>query len=78
MQKGYKNYSIYYELIEKLIDELTLRKYSYRTCEKYRDIVIKFLKSGKSPREFLLFYSTKSRSTIRRSLRQSFDFTLKF
>ncbi|WP_338045907.1 site-specific tyrosine recombinase/integron integrase [Methermicoccus shengliensis] len=46
------------------MEELKLRKYSYRTAKKYRDIVIKFLKSGKTPREFLLSYSNKSRSTI--------------
>ena len=34
---------------------------------------MKFLKSGKTPREFLLSYSTKSRSTIR-----SVYFALKF
>lgn len=54
-----------YELVGKLIEELRLRKYSYRTGKKYRDTVIKFLKSGKTPREFLLSYSNKSRSTVR-------------
>jgi site-specific recombinase XerD len=72
MQEDYKKLSNY-ELVGKLIEELKLRKYSYRTGKKYRDIVIKFLKSGKTPREFLLSYSDKSRSTIR-----SIYFALKF
>ena len=59
MQRKHKNLSNY-ELVGKPIEELKLRKYSYRTGKKYRDIVIKFLKSG--PREFLLTYSNKSRS----------------
>jgi len=72
MQTKYKKPSNY-ELVGKLIEELKLRKYSYRTGEKYRDIVIKFLKSRKTPREFLLSYSNKSRSTMR-----SIYFALKF
>jgi site-specific recombinase XerD len=65
MQKTNKAFSQNYELVGKLIKELKLRKYSYRTGKKYRDVVIKFLKSGKTPKEFLLLYSGKSRSTIR-------------
>ena len=65
MQTKYKKNTHNYELVGKLIEELKLRKYSYRTGEKYRNIVIKFLKSGKTPREFLLSYSNKSRSTMR-------------
>jgi len=72
MQEKYKKLSNY-ELVGRLIEELKLRKYSYRTGKKYRDIVIKFLKSGKTPREFLLSYSNKSRSTMR-----SVYFALKF
>jgi site-specific recombinase XerD len=72
MQTKYKKLSNY-ELVGKLIEELKLRKYSYRTGKKYRDVVIKFLKSGKIPREFLLSYSNKSRSTMR-----SVYFALKF
>ena len=72
MQGKHKNLSNY-ELVGKLIEELKLRKYSYRTVKKYRDIAIKFLKSGKTLREFLLTYSNKSRSTMR-----SVYFTLKF
>jgi len=76
MQKIYTKYkknTQNYELIDKLIEELKLRKYSYRTGEKYREIVLKFLKSGKTLREFLLSYSNKSRSTMR-----SVYFALKF
>jgi site-specific recombinase XerD len=72
MQQKYKRVSNY-ELVGKLIEELKLRKYSYRTGKKYREIVLKFLKSGKTPREFLLSYSNKSRSTMR-----SIYFALKF
>ena len=73
MQIGYKKNTRNYEIVGRLIEELKLRKYSYRTGKKYRDIVIKFLKSRKTPREFLLSYSNKSRSTIR-----SVYFALKF
>jgi len=73
MQTTYKKNTRNYELVGKLIEELKLRKYSYRTGKKYRDIVTKFLKSSKTPREFLLLYSNKSRSTIR-----SVYFALKF
>ena len=63
-----------YELIGKLIDELKLRKYSYRTGKAYVYIVKNFLRSGLSPREFLLkYYSDKSKSTIRQAY-----FALKF
>ena len=71
--KGYVQYLTKYQLIGKLIEELKLRRYSYRTGEKYRETIIKFLKSGKTPREFLLSYSNKSRSTMR-----SVYFALKF
>ena len=62
-----------YELIGRLLEEIKLRKYSYRTGRSYLLIVKKFLNSGKSPREFLLSYSDKSRSTMR-----SVYFALKF
>ena len=65
MQKTNKSFSQNYKLVGKLIKELKLRKYSYRTGKKYRDIVIKFLKSSKTPKEFLLSYSNRSRSTMR-------------
>ncbi len=54
-----------YELIGELIKEIKLRKYSYQTGKRYIDIVKKFLKSGKEPKEFLLSYSAKSESTMR-------------
>ncbi len=69
----YKKNTRNYELVGRLIEELKLRKYSYRTGKKYREIVLRFLKSGKTPKEFLLSYSNKSRSTIR-----SVYFALKF
>jgi site-specific recombinase XerD len=62
-----------YMLIGKLIEEIKLRKYSYQTGKAYISVVKRFLKSGKTPREFLLSYSNKSRSTIR-----SVYFALKF
>lgn len=52
-------------LIEKLIEEIRLRKYSSQTEKSYIDIAKKFLRSGKNSRDFLLFNSNKSRSTVR-------------
>lgn len=54
-----------YKLIGKLIEEIKLRKYSFQTGKSYISTVKEFLKSGKTPREFLLSYSDKSRSTMR-------------
>lgn len=54
-----------YRLIGKLIEEIKLRKYSYETGKAYIYVVKEFLKSGLGPREFLLRYSGKSRSTAR-------------
>jgi site-specific recombinase XerD len=51
--------------LKKLEEELKLRKYSAKTCDKYSYIINKFLQSGKSPREFLLIYSNRSRATSR-------------
>lgn len=63
-----------YELIGRLIEEIKLRKYSYRTGKAYINVVKRFLKSGMEPREFLLeFYTDKSRSTMRQAY-----FALKF
>ena len=63
-----------YELIGKLIEEIKLRKYSYRTGKAYINVVKRFLKSEMEPREFLLkYYSDKSRSTMRQAY-----FALKF
>mgnify|MGYP001603825377 CR=1 FL=1 len=70
-----KNYSPEerYRLIGKLIEEIKLRRYSYQTGKSYISIVKNFLASGKTPREFLLSYTTKSKSTMR-----SAYFALKF
>ena len=70
-----KSYSLeeQYKLIEKLVEEMKLRRYSQQTCKSYTSIVKNFLISGKTPREFLLDYTTKSKSTMR-----SAYFTLKF
>src|SRR3989338_1523406 len=62
-----------YKLIGKLIEEVKLRRYSYQTGKSYISIVKNFLASGKTPREFLLSYTIKSKSTMR-----SAYFALKF
>lgn len=62
-----------YRLVGKLIEEIKLRKYSYETGKVYVYIVKNFLKSGKSPREFLLSITGKSKSTVRENY-----FALKF
>ena len=62
-----------YKLIGKLIEEVKLRRYSYQTGKSYISIVKNFLASGKTPREFLLSYTNKSKSTMR-----SVYFALKF
>ena len=62
-----------YEIIGRFLEEIKLRKYSYRTGRSYLLTVKKILNSGKTPREFLLSYSDKSRSTMR-----SVYFALKF
>ena len=62
-----------YRLIGKLIEEIKLRKYSYQIGRAYISVVKRFLKSKKTPREFLLSYSNKSRLTMR-----SVYFALKF
>jgi len=54
MQVKYNNNTRNYELIGKLIEEIKLRKYSYQTGKLYISIIKRFLKSGKTPREFLL------------------------
>lgn len=59
--------------IQKLEEELDLRKYSLRTKEKYIYYIRKFLNQRKTAREFLLNYTGKSRNTIR-----SVYFALKF
>lgn len=62
-----------YKLIGKLIEEIKLRRYSFQTGKSYISIVKEFLASSKTPREFLLSYTTKSKSTMR-----SAYFALKF
>lgn len=62
-----------YRLIGKMIEEIKLRRYSFQTGRSYISIVKEFLSSGKNPRDFLLSYSTKSKSTMR-----SAYFALKF
>ena len=62
-----------YQLIGKLIEEIKLRRYSLQTGKSYIFIVKNFLASDKTPREFLLSYTTKSKSTMR-----STYFALKF
>ncbi len=59
--------------INKLSEELKLRKYSRMTEKSYLSIIRNFIKSELGPREFLLEYSDKSRSYIR-----SAYFALKF
>ena len=59
--------------LNKLSEELRLRKYSRQTEKAYLLITRKFIDSGLQPREFLLKYSDKSRSSIR-----SAYFALKF
>ena len=62
-----------YRLIGKLIEEIKLRRYSFQTGKSYISIIKEFLASNKNPREFLLSYTTKSKSTMR-----SAYFALKF
>lgn len=52
-------------LLQKLDEEIKLRKYSPQTGKSYGFIIRKYLHSGKEPREFLLRYIDKSRSSIR-------------
>lgn len=51
--------------MQKLREELKLRRYSDRTAKRYSDVVNKYVKSGKTARDFLLSYSDKSKSTMR-------------
>lgn len=62
-----------YKLIGKLIEEVKLRRYSYQIGKSYISMAKDFLSSGKTPREFLLSYTTKSKPTMR-----SAHFALKF
>lgn len=67
------NYNKRYKLIGLLINELRLRKYSFRTGKLYIDIVRRFLRSNKSPEQFLIEYANRSHSTLRTTF-----FALKF
>ncbi len=60
-------------LIEKLINECKIRKYSRETAKSYVSIVSGFLDSGLEPKKYLLSKSKSSRSTVR-----STYFALKF
>ena len=51
--------------LNKLCEELRLRKHSRQTEKAYLQAVSKFIESGLQPREFLLKYANKSRSSIR-------------
>ena len=59
--------------LERMREELRLRRHSLRTEKAYLSVVQHFLSSGKSPRDFLLGYTSNSRSTMR-----SVYFALKF
>ncbi len=74
----------YQPYLDKLSEELRLRKYSKLTEKVYISLVKSFIESGLGPREFLLKYADKSRSSIRSAyfavkffyeniLRQKFD-----
>ena len=52
-------------LIQKLKEEIKLRKYSPETAKAYVAVVTQFLESGKDPRTFLLEQAEKSRATVR-------------
>ncbi len=59
--------------LDKLCEELRLRKYSKQTEKAYLNTIKNFLAKGKPPREYLLCYADKSSSSIR-----SVYFALKF
>src|SRR3989338_7796296 len=51
--------------LKKLSEELRLRKYSRQTEKAYLSVIRNFIESELQPREFLLRYTEKSRSSIR-------------
>ncbi len=59
--------------LQKLNEEVKLRAYSPQTARAYDNIIKNYLRSNQAPREFLLHYTDKSRSTLR-----SVYFALKF
>ncbi len=52
-------------LLERLVEETKLRKYSSRTAKAYAQTISRFIDSGKTAHEFLLHNTDKSRSTMR-------------
>ncbi|MEM4397442.1 MAG: tyrosine-type recombinase/integrase [Candidatus Woesearchaeota archaeon] len=52
-------------LLDELIIEMKLRKYSEKTIKSYVFYVEKFLKSNRNIKDFLYIYTNKSNSTIR-------------
>jgi site-specific recombinase XerD len=54
-----------YDLINRLMEEIKLRKYSSRTGRLYVSMVRRWLDSGRTARDFLLSYSDASTSTMR-------------
>ncbi|MAF99473.1 MAG: integrase [Nanoarchaeota archaeon] len=60
-------------LLEKLKEEIKLRKYSPKTEKNYEQTVTRFINSGKTVKDFLLGYSGKSNASMR-----STYFALKF
>ncbi len=53
------------QLLIKLKEEIKLRGYSSQTAKSYLLVVENYLKSGKTPREYLLLQTDKSKSTMR-------------
>ncbi len=75
---GAANYTNYTKeeqdaLLKKLSEEIRIRGYSAQTGKAYSNIIKLFMRSGKSPREFLLSNTEKSRATLRGAY-----FSLKF
>lgn len=60
-------------MLKRFSEEIALQGYSPKTEKTYINIIKDFLNSGKTPRDFLLERSSKSRSTLRLSY-----FALKF
>src|SRR3989338_3868018 len=55
------------DALNRFSEEIVLRGYSAKTKKVYLQIMENFLSSQKSPRDFLLMRSSKSRSTLRLS-----------
>ncbi len=54
-----------YALVGRLIEEIKLRRYSFETGKTYIAVIQQFLRSGKTPREYLLAHSDRSQATMR-------------